>query len=83
MAPAGEAAAAESSSQEEAAAAFERSTIEIWTLFGVAVSVTVLRTYARVRSVGFKGLTADDYLVWVGVVSGETPGLLLRLQVMR
>lgn len=51
-----------------AAAAFQRSTIEIWTLFAVGASVTMLRTYARIRAVGIKGLTADDYLVWVGVV---------------
>lgn len=48
--------------------AFRDVTIEIWTLFAIGVTATILRTYARIRSVGFKGLTMDDYLVWVGVV---------------
>lgn len=47
---------------------FRDVTIEIWTLFAFGVLATILRTYARVRTVSFKGLTADDYLVWVGVV---------------
>jgi hypothetical protein len=59
---------AANASAAAAAAAFQRSTIEIWTLFAVGASVTILRTYARIRAVGIKGLTADDYLVWVGVV---------------
>jgi hypothetical protein len=44
-------------------------TIEIWTLYAVAVSATFLRTYARIRAVSIKGLRADDYLIWVGIVS--------------
>ena len=60
-------------SDEAAAAAaqeaFRQLTIEIWTLYAVAVSATFLRTYARIRAVGVKGLRADDYLVWVGIVS--------------
>ncbi|KAG9252261.1 uncharacterized protein F5Z01DRAFT_638535 [Emericellopsis atlantica] len=51
-----------------AAAAFRSLTIEIWTLYAVAASSTFLRTYARVRAVGCKGLGWDDYLVWVGVI---------------
>lgn len=47
--------------------AFRDITIEIWTLFAIAVMATILRTYARIRAVGAKGLTADDYLVWLGV----------------
>lgn len=43
--------------------------IEAWTLLAVGILFTMLRTYARIRAVGFKGLQADDYLVWVGVVS--------------
>lgn len=42
--------------------------IEIWTLFMIGLAVTWLRTYARVRAVGFKDLRADDYIVWLGVV---------------
>lgn len=62
-------AAADAAAAQAAQEAFRRTTIEIWTLYGVAVASTVLRTYARVRAVGWKGLAADDYLVWVGVVS--------------
>lgn len=55
-----------------AEAAARKSTIEIWTLFSVAVGVTVLRTYARLSAAGsnLRNLRADDYLVWVGVVGG-------------
>lgn len=52
-----------------AQAAMQSFTIEAWTLLTVGILFTMLRTYARVRSVGFKGLQADDYLVWVGAVS--------------
>lgn len=48
-------------------AAFRQVTIEIYTLLGVAISSTILRTYARIRAVGIKGLRADDYFVWLGV----------------
>lgn len=61
-------AAAAAAAQEAAAKAFQEVTIEIWTLYAVALSATLLRTYARVRAVGFKGLRADDYFVWAGTV---------------
>lgn len=48
--------------------AFRDVTIEIWTLFAIGVSATALRTYGRARTVGVKGLAADDYLVWLGVM---------------
>ncbi|EQL01350.1 hypothetical protein G6O67_005275 [Ophiocordyceps sinensis] len=48
-----------------AAAAFVKFTTEAWTLLAIGVLITSLRTYARARAVGFKGLQADDYLVWV------------------
>ncbi|KAK7457394.1 hypothetical protein Landi51_01527 [Colletotrichum acutatum] len=51
-----------------AQAAMQSFTIEAWTLLTVGILFTMLRTYARVRSVGFKGLQADDYLVWVGAI---------------
>ena len=55
--------------QAAAAAAFRQFTIEAWTLYAFGVLVTVLRTYARITAVGIKKLRADDYLVWVGIVS--------------
>lgn len=54
-----------------AAAAAYKATVEVWTLFAIGVAVTVLRTYARVRAVGFRHLQADDYLVWVGIVGAN------------
>jgi hypothetical protein len=57
----------------EAAAATNRaSTIELWTLYSIGVLVTVLRTYARVKAVGFKNLRADDYIVWFSIVLIQT-----------
>lgn len=58
-------AAAAAAAQE----ALKNFTIEAFTLFSIACLVTILRTYARVKSVGFKHLQPDDYLVWIGVVS--------------
>lgn len=60
--PATEAAAA------AAQVAFQKFATEAWTLLAIGLVVTLLRTYSRVRSVGFGGLRADDYLVWVGAV---------------
>jgi len=49
--------------------AFRQFVTEDFTLFSVGLVVTITRTYARVRQVGFKGLQADDYLAWVAMVS--------------
>ncbi|KAK5989604.1 hypothetical protein PT974_07858 [Cladobotryum mycophilum] len=56
------------SASEAAAKAAYKVTVEIWTLYSVAVVVTLVRTFARLRAVGLRNLTADDYLVWVGVL---------------
>ncbi|KAB8265817.1 hypothetical protein BDV32DRAFT_115916 [Aspergillus pseudonomiae] len=42
--------------------------VELWTLYSVGVAITLLRTYARYRAVGWKQFAADDYLVWVGIL---------------
>ena len=44
-------------------------TVELWTLYALGVSFTILRTYARVLAVGFRRLSADDYLIWLAIVS--------------
>lgn len=36
---------------------------------GIAIAVTLLRTYARWDMAGFKRFQADDYLVWLALVS--------------
>ncbi|RYP78899.1 hypothetical protein DL771_000284 [Monosporascus sp. 5C6A] len=50
-----------------AAAALQKFVIEDWTLFGIGLCVTVIRTYTRVKQVGLKGLQGDDYLVWLAM----------------
>jgi hypothetical protein len=55
--------------QAAAAAAARQFNIEAFTLLGVGLTVTILRTYVRVSSVGVKRLQVDDYLVWFAAVS--------------
>lgn len=59
--------AAQDAAQDAAHEAY-KSTVELWTLYSIGVAVTMLRTYARVRAVGWKHLRWDDYLIWVGIV---------------
>ncbi|POR36005.1 Uncharacterized protein TPAR_03817 [Tolypocladium paradoxum] len=63
--------AGDTTTEAAAAAAqvsFQKFATEAWTLLAIGLIVTLLRTYSRVRSVGFGGLRADDYLVWVGAI---------------
>ncbi|RLL97338.1 hypothetical protein CFD26_105727 [Aspergillus turcosus] len=53
---------------DAAKAAIHKATVETWTLYSIGVTVTLLRTYARVRAVGFRHLQAEDVLVWVGIL---------------
>ncbi|CRG86688.1 hypothetical protein PISL3812_03698 [Talaromyces islandicus] len=46
----------------------QRATVELWTLYAIGVAVTILRTFARVRSVGLGNLRLDDCLVWVAII---------------
>lgn len=52
----------------DAAHAAYKATVELWTLYSFGVAVTLLRTYARVRAVGWRNLKADDYLIWIAIV---------------
>lgn len=54
--------------QAAAAAAFHQFTVEAWTLLGVGIAVTILRTVSRIRYAGCRGLGGDDYLAWLAVV---------------
>ncbi|KAL6399040.1 hypothetical protein AUP68_17578 [Ilyonectria robusta] len=69
-----EAAAAAAAAQAAAMAALKRFNIEAFTLLGVALLITGLRCFIRIRSVGFKGLWADDYLAVLAAItySAET-----------
>jgi len=46
---------------------------EAFALLGVGLLFIGLRTYVRVSTVGWKGLQADDYLMWVAAVRVEEP----------
>ena len=50
---------------------------ESWSLFAAAVLFTLVRLFARVRLLGFKGLQGDDYLALIALVS--SPGLYFPL----
>lgn len=51
---------------------------EAFTLLGIAISIIVLRTYARWSSVGFRNLALDDYImVFAGVNMCTVPRRLL------
>ena len=45
--------------------------IEAFTLLGIALLVTVLRSCVRIRTVGCRSLWADDYLVILAAVSDK------------
>ena len=51
------------------AAAVRRFNIELWALYASGVVITALRTYSRISTVGFRRLWADDYLIWLAIVS--------------
>ena len=54
--------------------AMEAYSIEDFTLLGVSLVVTALRTYYRATTVGIKQFWADDYFV---VISSVSPTFLL------
>ncbi|GFF25103.1 hypothetical protein IFM46972_01284 [Aspergillus udagawae] len=58
----------DSAADDAAQAALYKSTVVLWTLYAFGVAVTLLRTYSRVRAVGFRHLQAEDFLVWVAIV---------------
>lgn len=55
------------------AAAVREFNTELWTLYAFGVAITVLRTYARVKAVGFKNLQADDFIIWLAIVRFFAP----------
>jgi hypothetical protein len=69
---------ARDAASDAAKAAAYQATVELWTLYSFGVAVTLLRTYARVRAVGFRNLKADDYLIWVAIVSLSYEFSLIR-----
>lgn len=51
---------------------------EAFTLLGVGLLFIGLRTYVRISTVGWKGLQADDYLMWFAAVCFWFLGLATR-----
>ncbi|GAW22034.1 hypothetical protein ANO14919_115690 [Xylariales sp. No.14919] len=49
-------------------AAGRGSIVQLWAFYSVAVFVTILRTYARVKAVGIRNLSADDLFVWIAIL---------------
>lgn len=43
-------------------------TTEAFTLLGVGVTLIFLRTYARLTTVGLKGMKPDDYIMLLAAV---------------
>jgi len=58
----------EQAAQAAAAAAAEQFNIEAFTLLGVGLFITILRTYTRISTVGWRRLDVDDYLIWFAAV---------------
>jgi hypothetical protein len=57
---------------DAAKAAIHKANLETWTLYSIGVTLTLLRTYSRVRAAGFRHLQAEDYLVWIGIVRAHS-----------
>ena len=58
----------EQAAQAAMAAAAEQFNIEAFTLLGVGLFITILRTYTRISTVGWRRLEVDDYLIWFAAV---------------
>ncbi|OBT70376.1 hypothetical protein VE03_00113 [Pseudogymnoascus sp. 23342-1-I1] len=69
-----------SDSQAAAAAAIAAAVrdfnTELWTLYAFGVAITILRTYARVKAVGFGNLQADDFIIWLAILLYTTQSTL-------
>ncbi|KAI2643214.1 hypothetical protein GGS21DRAFT_536713 [Xylaria nigripes] len=66
--PTGSAAADAAAAAKAAASALKQFVTEDFTLFSIGFLVTLTRTFARVKQVGFKGLQGDDYLAWISMI---------------
>lgn len=55
--------------QAAAEAALHAFVVEDWTLFSICLALTLFRTYARTRNVGWSGLQGDDYFIYLALVS--------------
>ncbi|KEY69046.1 hypothetical protein S7711_03344 [Stachybotrys chartarum IBT 7711] len=53
---------------EAAIASLRAFNVEAFTLLALALAITGLRTFARIRSIGWKNLWVDDYLVVLAMI---------------
>ncbi|KAH6658339.1 hypothetical protein BKA67DRAFT_656537 [Truncatella angustata] len=60
--------AALNSADEAATAANRAFNIQLWTLYAVGMLMTILRTYAQWKNVGWRNFHVDDYLIWVAAL---------------
>jgi hypothetical protein len=51
-------------------------TTEAFTLLAIGIVLILLRTYARITTVGFRGLKPDDYIMLLAMVSNRFLPLL-------
>ncbi|KAJ5684725.1 uncharacterized protein N7477_001070 [Penicillium maclennaniae] len=54
--------------RDAASDAAYKTAVELWTLYSIGVSITLLRTYARCRAVGWRNLRLDDLFIWIGII---------------
>ncbi|KAJ5707490.1 hypothetical protein N7488_007291 [Penicillium malachiteum] len=54
--------------RDAASQAAYNTEVQLWTMYSIAVAFTLLRTYARISSVGLRNLRLDDYLMWIGIL---------------
>ncbi|KAJ5212602.1 uncharacterized protein N7498_004248 [Penicillium cinerascens] len=54
--------------RDAASDAAYRVAVELWTLYSIGVTATLLRTYARVITVGWRNLRLDDLLIWIAII---------------
>lgn len=59
--------------RDAASAAAYKIAVELWTLYSIGVTTTLLRTYARWGTVGWRNLRLDDLLIWIGIVGTLSP----------
>ncbi|KAJ5733640.1 hypothetical protein N7493_002426 [Penicillium malachiteum] len=55
--------------RDAASQAAYNTDVQLWTMYSIAVAFTLLRTYARISSVGLRNLRLDDCLMWIAITA--------------
>jgi hypothetical protein len=53
---------------EAAKATLQRFIVEAFTLLGFGIAITMLRTYSRIKTLGFSKLKFDDLFAWLAMI---------------